>query len=275
MARRVVVLGRIALSLGVALVCSGCWRHRERELANAWQWSEELPAGATIHLRNTNGSIRVRPASGDRPTVVGSKRWRFGREQDVRFLEKRVGNDVYVCAVWGSSGQCDEDGYHSRTKHLFRFFGFRWGTDATANLRLDVPAGIKIDAQTSNGTVDIVGARAGGIAKTINGSVVVRQSSGAFDVESVNGSINVALDSVNATDTLSVQTTNGSVRAQLPSTFTGAVSLSTVNGGLHTDMPITTSGGLSRRSIDGRVGNGQQLVRIRTVNGGISLARGS
>jgi hypothetical protein len=275
MSTRTMVLARTTLVSCSLLLSAGCWRHRERELANAWQWSDELPAGATIHLRNTNGGIRVRPSSADRPVVVGSKRWRFGREQDVRFLEKRVGNDVYVCAVWGSSGQCDERGYHSRSRGMFRFFGFRWGTDATANLRLDVPAGIRVDAQTSNGTVDIAGARAGGLAKTVNGSVVVRQSSGGFDVSSVNGSIRVALDSVSATDTLSVETTNGSVSAELPSTFSGAVSLSTVNGTLRTDMPITTNGGFSRRGIDGLVGNGQQLVRIRTVHGGINLARGS
>src|SRR5689334_19210115 len=271
MPRRARILGRSVLLVCATAVSSGCWRHREREVANAWQWSEPLPAGATIHLRNMNGSIRVRPTSGDQAMVVASKRWRFGRDGDVQFVEKRVGNDVYVCAVWGSRGQCDENGYRSRARGLFRFFGFHWGTDATANLRLDLPAGLKVDAQTSNGSVDIAGARSGGSARTVNGTVVVRQSSGAFDVSSVNGSIRVALDSVNATDTLNLETTNGSVRAELPSTFSGAVSLSTVNGGLHTDMPVTTTGALTRRNLDGRVGDGQQLVRIRTVNGGITL----
>jgi putative adhesin len=275
MSRRARILGRSVLLLCATAVSSGCWRHREREVANAWQWSETLPAGTTIHLRNMNGSIRVRPTNGDKAMVVASERWRFGRQNDVQFLVKRVGSDVYVCAIWGKRGQCDENGYHSRSRGMFRFFGFHWGTDATANLRLDLPAGIKLDAQTSNGGLDIAGASAGGRARTVNGGVVVKQSSGAFDVSSVNGSINVALDSVSSTDTLNVETTNGSVRAELPNSFSGAVSLSTVNGGLHTDMPVTTTGALTRRNLDGRIGTGQQLVRIRTINGGITLARRS
>ena len=272
MARRVGFLSRAAAVLFASVVSSGCWRHREHNVANAWQWTEQLPPGATIHLRNTSGSINVRPASGDVATVVGSKRWRFGRERDVQFVVKSVGNDTYVCAVWGSRGQCDENGYHSRSRSMFRFFGIHWGTDVAADLRLELPEGVKVDAQTTNGTILIAGARAGGMAKTVNGSVVVRQSAGAFDVSSVNGSIRFALDSVNAADTLNLETTNGSVRAELPSTFTGAVSLSTVNGGLHTDMPVTATGSLSRRSLDGRIGSGQQLIRVRTVNGGITLA---
>ena len=274
MARRVRSLGRAAVVLFAAVVSSGCWR-RNHEVANAWQWRDELPPGATIHLRNTSGSIRVRPSNSDVATVVGSKRWRFGRERDVEFVAKRVGNEMYVCAVWGSRGRCDENGYRSRSRGMFHFLGFHWGTDAAADLRLEIPPGVKVDAQTTNGTIDISGAHAGGAARTVNGTVVVRQSSGAFDVSSVNGSLRLALDSVSATDTLNLETTNGSVRAELPKTFNGAVSLSTVNGGLHTEMPVTATGSLSRRNLDGRIGSGQQLIRVRTVNGGITLAHRS
>lgn len=264
---------RVVVVLGIAAVAAGCGR-REHTVADAFRWSEPLPEGTTIHLRNTNGTIRVRPTTDPVARVVGAKQWRFGRERDVQFVAKHSGNDVYVCAVWRSSGNCDEDRYRFSARRMFRFFGFRWGTDARATLTLDLPRGVKVDARTTSGSVEIVGARAGGQAQTVNGSIVLKEAAGSFALSSVNGGINAAVDSLAEGDSLSFQTTNGSVRASLPSSYDGAVSLSTVNGGVRTDFPITTSGSFSRRQLDGKIGESSRMLRIRTVNGGISLTKG-
>jgi hypothetical protein len=263
---------RLVLLLGAAVVAMGCGR-REHTVADAFRWSEPLPEGATIHLRNTNGTIRVRPTSESAPKVVGAKRWRFGRERDIQFVANRIGNDVYVCAVWRSSGRCDEEGYRFSSRRMFRFFGIRWGTDARATLTVDLPAGVKVDARTTSGSLDIQGARAGGNASTVNGSIVLKEAAGSFALSSVNGGITAAIDSLADHDTLSFETVNGSVRANLPRDYDGAVSLSTVNGGVRTDFPITTTGSFSRRKLVGKVGESSQLLRVQTVNGGITLSK--
>jgi len=263
---------RLVLLLGAAVVAMGCGR-REHTVSDAFRWSEPLPEGSTIHLRNTNGTIRVRPAEDGVPKVVGAKRWRFGRERDVRFVANRVGNDVYVCALWRSSGRCDEEGYHFSTRRMFRFFGIRWGTDARATLTVDLPPGVRVDARTTSGSLEISGARAGGIGSTVNGSIVLRDGAGPFALSSVNGSITAAIDSLAEHDTLSFETVNGSVRANLPHDYDGAVSLSTVNGGVRTDFPITTTGSFSRRKLEGKIGESARVLRVQTVNGAITLSK--
>jgi len=262
---------RLVLLLGAAVVAMGCGR-REHTTADAFRWSEPLPEGATIHLRNTNGTIRVRPTTDAAARVVGAKRWRFGRERDVQFVANRVGSDVYVCALWRSSGRCGED-YRYSSRRMFRFFGFRFGTDARATLTVDLPAGVKVDARTTSGSLDIEGARAGGTASTVNGSIVLKYGAGSFALSSVNGGISAAIDSLAEHDTLSFETVNGSVRANLPHDYDGAVSLSTVNGGVRTDFPITTTGTFSRRKLEGKIGESARLLHVQTVNGAITLSK--
>ena len=264
---------RLAIVIGVAAVASACGR-REHTVDDAFRWSEPLAPGTVVHLRNTNGTIRVRPSNDQVARVVGAKRWRFGRERDVEFVAEHRGNDVYVCALWRSSGRCDEEGYHFSSRRMFRFFGIRWGTDARATLTLDLPAGVKIDARTTSGSVEIVGARAGGHAQTVNGSIMMKQSAGPFELSSVNGSIKAGIDAMAASDTLSFETVNGSVHASLPGSFAGGVSLSTVNGSVRTEFPITTSGAFSRRKLEGKVGESAQLLRVETVNGAITISKG-
>lgn len=259
---------RIAGVLPLALAASACWRHSDSE---SYRWAGDIPDGATVHLRNANGAIVVKPADGEQTNIVGSRRWR-GRT-NLTFVSKHVGNDVYVCAVYGNSGRCDESGYRAgRPRRFMWFFRSPFSGDARATLTAELPPGVKIDAQTTSGSVSITGARAGGLARSVNGGISVRESAGSFIAETVNGSVRVALDSLDDRDAVQLETVNGSVRVELPETFAGDVNLSTVNGTVRTDFPITASAGrFSARSLVGRVGEGSQSLRIKTVNGSVSI----
>ena len=102
----------------------------------AFAWNEELPAGAIVHLRNGTGEINVRPASGQNFVVNGSRRWRHGRENDVKFVVTHTGNDYFVCAMWRNSGTCGAKGYRGKNTGgiLAMFSLFHRSTDMTAGL---------------------------------------------------------------------------------------------------------------------------------------------
>lgn len=265
---------RVLLVAAVAVIATGCTR-RPHEDPEAFRFTDELPAGATIHVRNLNGTIRVHAAGDGRAEVIGGKRWRFGREGYVRFVSTRVGDDVYVCAMFGAGGRCDEEGYHTSSWRPMRLFGFRFGSDAQATITVSLPPGVRLDARTTNGSLAVSGARSGGELRTVNGSITMDHAGGSFAITSVNGSIRAVVDSMATDDTVALQTTNGSVRATLPSSFAGAVSLSSVHGGLRTNFPITTTGAFSRRKLEGRAGTTAQRLQVRTVNGAISLDKRS
>ena len=74
---------------------------------------------------------------------------------------------------------------------------------------------------------------------------------------------------------LDYETVNGSVVIEVPSNLSAQLDLSTVNGRINTDFPITVSGSLSPRRLRGTIGGGSIRLRASTVNGGITLRRGS
>jgi hypothetical protein len=258
------------------LIAAGCSR-RSHEIREAFQWEDELSAGSTIHLRNTNGEIQGASRAGKRARVVGSKRWSKGRENALHFMWTRAGNDVYVCAIWGTKGQCDAQGYRGgriRRSWLDMFSIFRRSsTDATATLTVELPRGIKVDAVTSNGAVHIDGATNGITAQTANGSIDIAHSAGATIAITVNGSVRVSLDSIGPRDGLRLQTINGSVTAAVPSDLDGEVDLQTVNGRVQTDFPIAVTGTSSDRTLHGRIGASSREVVLKTINGGVSLLK--
>jgi hypothetical protein len=266
----------IALSAAVLLL-SGCGR-RMHVVEEAFQWEDVLPAGSTVHVRTTNGRVEVSPSHENAVRIAGSKRWRSGRERDVQFISTRSGNDVYVCAVWGR-GRCDERGYQSkgRSFSILRIFSLfnRKASDMVADIEVSLPPGVKIDAGTSNGAIEIEGAAAGVEARSVNGPIKVREVSGPVSVSTVNGSVSAELDSISSEDPLRFETVNGMVKVHLPAYLDGAVQLSTVNGSVSSEFPITVSGVVNRHQIRGQIGASSRPIVLKTVNGSVQLLKGS
>ena len=262
----------------VAVLCCatiGCGRRTRED--DAFHWEEPLPAGATIHIRNTDGGIEVSSTNDDVVRVTGSTRWSHGRGDAVGYLWTRHGRDVYVCAVWGRNGKCDATGYRSTRpgrSWLDMFSLFRRRSDAVANITVEVPPGIRVDASTVTGGVQVEGATAGVIATTTNGGISIESSAGPMVARSTNGSVKVSLDSLGDQDELRLETVNGSVVAELPGDVDGQVRLTTVNGRARSDFDL--DGGDTRsstRSIQGRIGNSSREIVLRSTNGSVSLRK--
>ena len=259
----------------LALLCTiGACRGRVHDVRDAFHWQEELPPGSTLHLRTSTGRIEVSPAHGTTASVVGSKRW-AGRDA-VHFSWERNGNDVWVCAMTGSGGNCGRD-YRASSDHgswldMFSLFKHR-PTHVEASLSVELPAGVQVDARSNMGEVEVHGTKAGVAARTLNGSISIDGAAGPIDARTVNGGIDVQLDSLGPDDAVSLESVNGPLTAKLPAGTQGAVELSTINGPVETDFPLTASGQMSPHNIRGRIGNSSRTIRLHTVNGGIELLK--
>ncbi len=257
----------------VAFCTTGCL-HRSHDVADAFTWNDALPAGATLHLRDLNGTIRVRPApaADARATVLASKHWRRGREKDVHFAANRVGNDVYVCALWGKANQCDASGYGEAPTSLFRrFLGLFSMERSTGDMRVDfevtVPAGVHVDASTVNGDVDASANGAPVRAATVHGNV---HASGVAPLvgHSVSGDVSLILDSLGATDSIAAASVKGDVSATVPADFQGNVNLSTVKGSVASDLPVAaTQTDGSHTELKGEIGSAPRAIKLHTVSG--------
>jgi hypothetical protein len=267
---------RKLLSLLVLISAATACGRRAHDVPDAFRWEAEVEPGMTIHLRTITGRIEVTPTDGRSARIAGSTHW-VGRQDPIHFSSSRDGDDVYICALWTTRGDCDEDSGSFRDSghswlDMFSLFKRR-STNAMASLRVSLPAGVKVDAHTMNGAISMVGATGGITARTLNGSIKIDRAAGPIEAKGTNGSIDVVVDSLGPEDAIILESVNGSMTAAVPPDLEGEVKLSTVNGGVHTEFPVTTEGELSRHSLHGQIGNSSREVVLKTVNGNVSLLK--
>ncbi|HVX41409.1 MAG TPA: DUF4097 family beta strand repeat-containing protein [Gemmatimonadaceae bacterium] len=242
----------------------------------AFDWSQQLPAGSIVHLRDGTGNIDVRQSGNASGHVHATTHWRRGRASDIHFVVSTAGpNEYYICAMWRGSGQCGESGYHgaSRTGSFLQIFSlFHHGTDAGANFVAELPASVVIDATTTNGSVTIDGSAAGVRARATNGTIDARHVSGPISIHTTNGEIHLAADSLGSADSVDVSTVNGMIQAELPAQTDGAWDLRVTNGVVHSDFALpSTSGRRGNRHLTGQIGSSTRSIRMRAVNGMVTV----
>jgi hypothetical protein len=269
---------RFALALGAALplltACSTvrAYAQGSRTGDTPFTWSGTVHEGRWVYVRNLNGPVRVEQGAGDKVEVRAEKRWRRGDPADVKIIVRQVGSnsgDVLVCALWNDRSSCDEDGYHS---HSDGWWGNNDHNDVQVEFVVRLPAGVKIDASTVNGGVEIDGATSTVVARTVNGSVEARSTGGAVTARTTNGDVNVSAAKLDAEHT-EFSTTNGTITVSLPASVNADVDMRTVNGHLSSDFPLTVEGSFSPRRLHATLGKGGPTLRLSTVNGSIRLRK--
>lgn len=266
---------RTLVSLLALCAVTACGR-RAHDSPEAFRWEAELEPGTTIHLRTGSGRIEVGPGTGRFARVTGATHW-IGRNDPIRFAWKRDGDELYVCALRSTRGDCDEDsGSFGDSGHswldIFSLFKRR-STNAMASFRVELPGEVKVDASTMNGAISLAGVTGGISARTLNGSIDIHHAAGAIEAKSTNGNIDAVIDSLGSDDAVELQGVNGSMTAVLPPDLEAEVQLSTVNGGIRSDFAVTTEGELSKHRLRGQIGSSSREVVLKTVNGNVSLLK--
>lgn len=242
---------------------------RAQESDKSFSWSGTIPAGKRILIKNINGSIDVERSANARVEVTAEKRWRRGDPDYVRIEQKKLGEEVLICALWGENSRCDENGIRSERSNDRS----NRNNDVSVRFVVRVPEGVRVDVSTVNGALEISGVTTDVRATTVNGSINARSAGGPVRATTVNGSIHVSMGSLGSAEDLEYETVNGSVTIELPANFGAQLELGTVNGRVTTDFPITVSGTLSPRRIRGTVGDGRTRLRASTVNGSVTLRK--
>ena len=145
----------------------------------------------------------------------------------------------------------------------------------SVSYRINVPRRNDLDLHANNGGITIVGVNGNMRFDTTNGGVKLQDVGGRVNGETRNGGLNVTLSGDRWDgEGLDVETSNGAVTLNLPENYNAELETRTVNGGLRIDFPITVQGELTaRRGINTTLGSGGPLVRVRTTNGGVKVAR--
>jgi hypothetical protein len=142
----------------------------------------------------------------------------------------------------------------------------------TVSVRVLVPAGVAVDARTTNGRIDVNGTNGAVRLRTTNGSITASDVGSRVDIATTNGTVRITLaPGVTSIEGVRVRTTNGSVHLAVPDRISARLELSTTNGGIHTDIPITVQGRVNRRQVSAVLGNGGPEINIGTTNGTIRI----
>ena len=206
-----------------------------------------------------NGGIRIRATSGSttrvRFRIVGHAR----DERDARDLVNGVRVSI-------DGGRIRATGPQSR------------GDDQWWNVQVEIetPRDTALALSTRNGGIVLDGVSGRTRFETSNGGVSLVDVSGDVQGRTENGGVRVILHGSRwEGEVLNVETTNGGVHMELPAGYNAELHTETNNGGLDIDFPITVRGRLSdvRRRVDTTIGNGGAPLRVRTVNGGVRIAR--
>jgi DUF4097 and DUF4098 domain-containing protein YvlB len=190
----------------------------------------------------------------------------------VKFVVSQAGNEYYACAMWKNSGSCGQSGYSAHSFSILSIFSlFHRGTDTHANFDVTVPASVRVDASTEDGSVTVDGASAGVYARSANGSVTASNVSGSLVLKTANGSIHASALGLAPTDSVRLSTANGNVQAELPANVDGAFDLRTTNGSVKSDFPLTSTStrGGTPRHLSGQIGTSTRVVNMHTANGSV------
>jgi len=260
----------------LAAVCvAACSRPGSDE---AFQWSNQLPAGTVVHIRDGAGSIKVSRSNDQQAVVRASRHWRRSKASDVKFVVANRDGQYYICAMWRNSGKCDGSYRGRNTSTLLSMLSlFHRSSDASADFEAVLPANVVVDAQTYIGSVEVDGLAAGVTVRALNGTVRALNVSGPLALSSINGDVRLVVDSLALTDSVRLTTINGSVHADLPATTEGNFDLRTTNGTVHSDLPLPAeASNRTRKHLSGQIGSATRHVRLHTTNGRVVLtARGA
>jgi hypothetical protein len=161
------------------------------------------------------------------------------------------------------------DGGRIRTEGPDRGDGLQW----SVSYELRVPARTSVDLHTVNGGITIEDLQGRLTFETRNGGIALTRVNGDVRGNTSNGGVRVLLDGNGwIGEGLDVETRNGGISIVAPEGYSAHLETGTVNGGVRVDFPVTVQG-RSGRTLSTDLGSGGPTLRLRTVNGGVSIER--
>ncbi len=233
---------------------------------DSFHWAGVIGAGKTLRIQDVNGSVKATGTSGGEASVSAMRHAKKSDPQSVEIRVEQDGDVTTICAVWPN--QQDAKGCDRSSKG-----NNKWDrNDVTVEFTVSVPAGVRFEGQTVNGSVAASDLTADAEVMAVNGDVSLT-TRGTGSAQTVNGDVLLVLGSSTWTGDLEAKTVNGSVIVEMPTPANLDLRASTLNGDISSDFPVTLQGKMSRRNMRGTIGNGGPRLELSTVNGPIEFRK--
>lgn len=239
----------------------------DRQRAAPWNYVTTVPAQRTLWLRNLNGSITVDSGVSQKVEILAERTYRHSPADSVQIVTAESDRGLTVCAIWpGNPTGCGPNGNYSLK-------GGMHGNDVAVVFTVRLPRGVKLDASTVNGDVEVNGASAPVSVGTVNGDVTVETSAGPVHAVTVNGDVNATMRGFADPGEVNITTVHGDAILTLPDNLDAVVSGNTVAGDITSDYPLAISGKFASHTLSGTLGKGGRQIRLTTVTGDVELRK--
>jgi hypothetical protein len=143
----------------------------------------------------------------------------------------------------------------------------------SVSFEMSVPATHGLTLTTVNGGVSVTDVHSRMDFRTTNGGITLTNVNGDVNGRTTNGGVRVQLsgDSWQGQG-LVVQTRNGGIQLAMPDGYSAHLEMGTTNGGMRCEFPLTVQGELGKE-LSADLGRGGPSVKLRTVNGGVSVVK--
>ena len=228
-----------------------------------FDWTGSVKAGQTVEVKGVNGDVEAEPSTGGQVEVHAVKSGKRDDPSEIRIEVVEHGNGVTVCAIYPGKDYSCEPGAGGLGAQ---------NNDVTVTFTVRVPSGANFAGRTVNGSVEAESIDGNVEATTVNGEIEA-SAAGWVRASTVNGGIDVTMGRADWTGDLDLETVNGSVTVALPANASTEVRLKTLNGEIESDFPVEMKGKYGNRKADGTLGGGGRELEIESVNGSVKLAR--
>lgn len=210
---------------------------------------------------NPNGNVSIRKSENDSLITIKAE---VTKNLTKKELDKPVEDLTLNIDTTGKTILLSESKVKDKSG-----FQIQWDFNSgETNYTIFVPAGINIEIEGTNGKVDLRDFNNDVIADLTNGSIKAKNVYGNLKLELTNGSITAELDSTKGVD---FTTTNGNIKLDVGSKFSGVFELQTRNGKInHKDIEFTNTTE-RKNEFKGQLGGGDERVKMETTNGKITI----
>jgi DUF4097 and DUF4098 domain-containing protein YvlB len=145
---------------------------------------------------------------------------------------------------------------------------------ASVDYRIMVPRSANLEnVKLINGGLCISGVAGPVKASSVNGSIHADRLEGQADLSTINGQLEAAFERLTRANGINLSSVNGAIHLLIPAGAAATLDASNLSGGIESKFGHAERGSGGNR-LHAQVHHGGAAIRVRNVNGGISIREG-
>ncbi len=248
----------------LSLSISGCSLFQKRyEKTEKKEFQISASGKTKLVIDNKNGDISIKRSSSDSTILVIAETTSYLTKKELNeninrfeFLLDTISSEIRIST---KSSVFERD---------FVDFGHRKSN--TVDYTVYLPPKIEANISNVNGKFTASNVSNDLTGETVNGNINIEKTSGLLKLETTNGKITAVIDS---TKGFNIETVNGSINLKLSPAVSGKFDLDWVNGSLKYDDFNFQNVYKEKRSFKAKLGNSDSEIKVSTVNGSIKIQK--